>query len=91
MFDAVLAKLHTPDTFVCSTALAERHTAFVEAVHAATSVQAVPPGLISWQNPANGAAPVPVVNGLESALARALAAQSLLRDTGFVLRPQQTA
>ncbi len=91
MFDAVLAKLHTPDTFVCSTALAERHTAFVEAVHASTTVQAVPPELISWQEPASGAAPVPVVNGLETALYHALAAQSLLRDTGFVLQPTRMA
>lgn len=85
MFDAVLAKLRSPDTFVCTTALADRHTAFVEAVHAATPVQAVPPELISWQAPVSGTAPVPVVNGLEAALYRALAARSLLRDTGFVL------
>lgn len=91
MFDAVLAKLRAPDTFVCTTALADRHTAFVEAVHAATPVQAVPPELISWQAPAGGAAPVPVVNGLETALRRALAAQSLLRDAGFVLQPGRSA
>lgn len=91
MFDAVLAKLRAPDTFVCTTALADRHTAFVEAVHAATPVQAVPPELISWQAPVGGAAPVPVVNGLEAALYRALAAQSLLRDTGFVLQPSRSA
>lgn len=91
MFDAVLAKLSVPDAFVCTTALADRHTAFVEAVHASTPVQAVPPELISWQNPASGAAPVPVVNGLEAALYRALAARSLLRDTGFVLQPTRTA
>ena len=91
MFDAVLAKLRRPETEVCTTALAERHTGFVEAVHASTQVQAVPPELISWQNPVSGAAPVPVVNGLEAALYRALAAQSLLHDTGFVLQPKQTA
>ena len=49
------------------------------------------PELISWQQPAKGTAPVPVVNGLEAALARALAAQSLLRDTGFVLKPVRSA
>jgi hypothetical protein len=51
----------------------------------------VPPELISWQNPVSGAAPVPVVNGLEAALYRALAAQCLLRDTGFVLQPTRSA
>jgi predicted dehydrogenase len=91
MFDAVLARLRDPGTFICGTALAERHTAFVEAVHAATPVQPVPPELISWQNPVSGAAPVPVVNGLEAALYRAFADRSLLRDTGFVLQPKQTA
>jgi predicted dehydrogenase len=92
MFDAVLARQRDRTTFVCSTALAERHTAFVEAVHASTVVQPVPAELISWQQPASGtAAPVPVVNGLEAALARAHAAQSLLRDTGFVLRPVRSA
>jgi predicted dehydrogenase len=91
MFGAVLARLRDPAVFVCSTALADRHTAFVEAVHASTVVQAVPPELISWQQPASGLAPVPVVNGLEAALTRALAAQSLLRDTGFVLQPVGSA
>jgi predicted dehydrogenase len=91
MFDAVLARLRDPAGFVCSTALAERHTAFVEAVHASTVVQPVPPELISWEQPASGSAPVPVVNGLEAALYRALKAQSLLRDTGFVLQPVRTA
>lgn len=91
MFDAVLARLRDPAAAICSTALADRHTAFVEAVHAATAVQPVPPELISWQPPVSGTAPVPVVSGLEASLARALAAQSLLRDTGFVLQPVRSA
>ncbi len=91
MFDALLARLRDPATFVCNTALAERHTAFVEAVHASTIVQPVPPELISWEQPASGTAPVPVVNGLEAALARALATQSLLRDAGFVMQPVRSA
>ncbi len=91
MFDAVLAKIRQPDTFICTTALADRHTAFVEAVHASSPVTPVPPELISWQNPDNGTAPVPVVNGLAAALTRAFGAHSLLRDTGFVLQPKQTA
>ncbi|MDI1320765.1 MAG: Gfo/Idh/MocA family oxidoreductase, partial [bacterium] len=67
MFNAVLAKLRAPDTLVCTAALAQSHTAFVEAVHAAAKVQAVPAEFISWEQPATGAAPVPVVNGLEAA------------------------
>ncbi len=91
MFHAVIARLRDPGVFVCTTALADRHTAFVEAVHASAGVQAVPPELISWQEPANGSAPVPVVNGLEGALHQALAAQCLLRETGFVLKPVRSA
>ena len=91
MFDAVLAKLRAPATLVCTTALAECHTAFVEAVHAAAQVQAVPPELISWEQPAKGAAPVPVVSGLEDALCRAFITQSMLRETGFALAPSRSA
>jgi predicted dehydrogenase len=91
MFDAVLAKLRDPATLVCTTALAECHTAFVEAVHAAAQVQAVPAEFISWEQPATGAASVPVVNGLEAALYRAFAAQSRLHETGFVLQPTRSA
>ena len=91
MFAAVLAKLRAPETIVCTTALAERHTAFVEAVHAAARVQAVPAELISWEKPANGTAPVPVVNGLEAALYRALSARSLLSETGFILTAPKSA
>ena len=91
MFTAVLTKLRLPDTVVCTTALAERHTAFVEAVHAAAQVQAVPADFISWETPEAGTAPVPVINGLEAALYRAFATQGLLRETGFALEPSPSA
>lgn len=91
MFAAVLARLRAPGTIVCTTALAECHTTFVEAVHAAATVQAVPAELISWERPATGAAPIPVVNGLEAALCRALVTQSQLNETGFVLAPSSPA
>ena len=76
-----------PDQVVAQEAL-ER---VVEAVHAAAHVQAVPPELISWQQPARGTAPVPVVNGLEAALYKALASQGLLHDTGFNLASTSSA
>ena len=91
MFAATLAKVKDPTTLVCSTALAERHTAFVEAVHAAAHVQTVPADLISWQAPSLGAPEVPVVRGLESALTRAFANQSLLHQAGLVLTHQARA
>jgi len=86
MFAAALARLRDPATAICSTALAQRHTAFVEAVHAAATVQTVPPGLVSWQSPAPGQPAVPVVDGLEAALTRAFADHSLLLQHGFSLQ-----
>lgn len=91
MFDAAVAKLHTPATKVCTTALAECHTAFVEAVHAAATVQPIPPELITWEKPATSSALIPVVQGLEPALARAFTAHSRLRDAGFVIEPTPSA
>lgn len=90
MFAASLAKLREPSTHICTTALAAYHTAFVEAVHVAAHVQAVPATLISWQSPTPTSAPVPIVNGLEEALSQAFMAKGLLRDTGFVLAPAAT-
>ena len=87
MFAATLAKLHAPETLVCSTALAERHTAFVEAVHATTTVQTVPPTLVTWESPSPLLPQVPVVTGLEAALTRAFLHHALLQDSGFVLSP----
>ncbi|HEY4249209.1 MAG TPA: Gfo/Idh/MocA family oxidoreductase [Lacunisphaera sp.] len=85
MFAAVLKKIVSPETVVCSTGLAEHHTAFVEAVHAATRVQTVPAVLINWETPLANTPPVPVVRGLEAALLRAFADRSLLQETGFIL------
>ena len=85
MFTAVLKKIQSPETIICTTALAERHTAFVEAVHAAARVQTVPASLINWETPLANTPPVPVVSGLEAALLRAFAHQSLLQEAGFTL------
>lgn len=85
MFAAVLKKIVSPETVVCGTGLAEHHTAFVEAVHAAARVQTVPASLINWEPSLANTPPVPVVRGLEAALLRAFTDQSLLRQTGFIL------
>ncbi|MEO6993838.1 MAG: hypothetical protein ABI273_09435, partial [Lacunisphaera sp.] len=85
MFAAVLKKIQSPGTIICTTALAERHTAFVEAVHAAARVQTVPADLINWETQLANTPPVPVVRGLEASLLRAFADQSLLQQTGFIV------
>lgn len=91
MFSAALTKLKSPQTRICTIALGECHTAFVEAVHAAATVQTVPPSLIRWQAATPGAHEIPVVQGLETALTRAFETQSLLRETGFVLSTKTVA
>ncbi|MEO6992529.1 MAG: hypothetical protein ABI273_02765, partial [Lacunisphaera sp.] len=85
MFAAVLKKIQSPETIICTTALAECHTAFVEAVHAAARVQTVPAALINWETQFANTPSVPVVRGLEAALLRAFADQSLLQQTGFIV------
>ena len=90
MFKAALNKVHLPDTVVCTTALAEGHTAFVEAVHAAAPVQTVPASLIRWEILPNIVAAVPVVQGLEEAITRAFANQTLLKQNGFTLAAPST-
>ena len=86
MFAATLAKAGFAGHHrLQHTALAERHTAFVEAVHAAASVQTVPASLISWVSPAPGLPEVPVVNGLALALVRAFENRGLLHEAGFTL------
>jgi len=83
MFSAALTKVRYPDTFVCTTNLAERHTVFVEAVHAAAPVQTVSPALIEWSSsPTNGEL-IPIVAGLDTALMRAFDQRCLLREAGF--------
>lgn len=83
MFSSVLAKLNRPEEWVCNTTLAERHTAFVEAVHATAPIWVVPDKFIRWTAPAPGAAEVPVVLGLESAMVRAFSNQNMLLQNGF--------
>jgi len=85
MFNAVLARLKSPETAVCTVALAQRHTAFVEAVHAAAQVQTVPPALIRWEPPVSAGPAIPVVQGLETAITLAFASQSLLHQSGFII------
>lgn len=83
MFSAALAKVRHSETFVCTTALAERHTVFVEAVHAAAPVQTISPALIQWSSSPANAELVPIVAGLDAALIRAFDKRCLLREAGF--------
>jgi hypothetical protein len=84
MFVQVLRHLQDAGAAICTAAMAEPHTAFIEAIHASAPVQPVSPDLIDWFTPAGGTSPVPAVRGLEAAMRAAAARHSLLREQGFV-------
>lgn len=72
MFNAVLARLSDPYTFVCTTAIAEKHTGFIEAVHRAGPVREFPESAIDWIPDTGGRSELPSVHGLADDLNAAL-------------------
>lgn len=83
MLSQVLRRLGDPAVAVCTTAMAEPHTALIEAVHAAASVRNIPADLIEWITLPGGTSPVPAVRGLEAAMKTAGKQQRLLREIDF--------
>lgn len=86
MLSQVLWHLRDPNAAICTTGMAEAHTALIEAVHAVAPVQTVPPDRIEWFTPAGGNSPIPAVHGLEAAMRAAEKQGGLLREFGFPLR-----
>jgi predicted dehydrogenase len=86
MFADVLARLASSSATICAPALAEAHTRFIEAVHAASEPVPVPPEMIiRAQRSGDRNNSWPVVRGLEDALLRANATGSSLAEAGFTL------
>ncbi len=83
MLAQVLRRLGDSSTAVCTTAMAEPHTALIEAVHAAATVRNFSPDLIEWITLPGATSPVPAVRGLEAAMKTAGQQQRLLREIGF--------
>jgi predicted dehydrogenase len=83
MFAEVLRRLHDPTAVICDTAMAERHTELITAIHACAPVQTIPPSLIDWITPPDGTSPIPAVRGLEAAMRAAYRKHLLLREQGF--------
>jgi len=85
MLTRLLQHLHDSAAVICTTAMAEPHTALIEAVHAAAPVRNFSPDLIDWITLPGSASPVPAVRGLEAAMEAAGQKQCLLREIGFPL------
>lgn len=76
MIEAVVRRIREPETFVCDAALAGRHTALIERVHAASAIEPAPS---AWRavRVSGAAAPVRAVPGLEDELEEAFASDRL--------------
>ena len=81
MFNAVLDRLRDPSTFVCTTAIAEKHTGFIEAVHRAGPVRDFPPSAVEWLPDSGGRSELPSVQGLAEDLHAALLKGGSLAET----------
>jgi predicted dehydrogenase len=71
MFASVLARLHDPSAFICTTSIALAHTRFVEAVHAAAPVHPFKAGSMDWISEPDSRSETPSVRGLAEELGRA--------------------
>ena len=72
MFDAVLDRLTKPETFVCTTAIAEQHTRLVEAVHQSGPAKEFPCSSVDWISDADSSSEFPSVHNLAEGLNKAL-------------------
>ncbi len=84
MMAAALRRLSDAETVVCTSQMATRHTALVEAVHRGTTIADFPPERISWAGGNGPEEAVPMVNGLDAAMRQAFATHGSLRAAGFV-------
>ena len=85
MFGAALSRLRDPATSICTTDLAGRHTALIEAIHRQARVAIVPAERIAWSGNNGAASQVPDILGMAEAMRRAYAAEQSLAASGFSL------
>ena len=78
MMAAVLRRLQNPAESICEPALAARHTAFIEALHALVPIKAFDRDMVDWGDDPDAVTAVPFVRGLESAVREAHAGGSPL-------------
>lgn len=85
MFRAALQRLQDPAVPICTSELAGRHTALIEAIHGQARVQPVPPDKIVWSGSNGDASQVPEIHGLAEAMRRSYVAEQSLAASGFSL------
>lgn len=82
MFSAALRRLYDRSVFICTSRIAERHTAFIDALHKVAEIHEISPEKIDWTAAADGADPIPAVRGIFERLQEGLEAGSL--EDGFL-------
>lgn len=86
MFEAVLAKLVDPDVFVCTTAMAEKHTGFIVGLHHFGPILQVDLTGVTWQTAPGGKDRTPSIHGIDDAF-RFIPANPGETTGGFLGRP----
>ena len=89
MMAAIVHRLADPTTPFCSTGLAARHTALIEAVHRSAPILTVPEEEIAWSPSPDALTAVPSVRGLDEALHAAFAHGGTLAAAGFGRKPAE--
>ena len=85
MFRAALQRLGDPTVAICTSELAGRHTALIEAIHGQARVEPVPAGKVAWSGTNGDGSQVPEILGLAEALRRSYVTEQSLAASGFTL------
>jgi predicted dehydrogenase len=85
MFRAALQRLRDPAVPICTTELAGRHTALIEAIHGQARVEPVPAEKVVWSGTNGDGSQVPEILGLAEALRRSYVTEQSLAASGFSL------
>ena len=83
MMASVLRRLSDPTAEICTTTLAARHTALIEAVHAWAPVAIIPSGEITWSAAPDSPEALPSVRQLDESLRAGFATGCTLQAAGF--------
>ena len=83
MMASVLRRLSDPTAEICTTTLAARHTALIEAVHASAPVATIPSGEITWSTAPDSPEALPSVRQLDESLRAGFATGCTLQTAGF--------